>query len=214
LVATTASAEPFTNPNTRTLSSNIELTATPVGAGQPRVADFPLYSNMTMTGSLYFVSFQGGAVSADDYNSGLGAGTATMDHFQFIGGVAAPGQVLFFTFFDTAGSYVSSFGVQLPYGGAYIWTITGAGGGSMNRPVGNAGFVQQWADDGSVVTLSTAIWYLNSDAPTVGTTGPTFPGLTAGGVPLDHKFSILVPEPGSLALLGMGVMTLVVRRRR
>jgi len=216
LVAATASAEPFTNPGNRSLTANLEITATPLQGGTPRVADYPIYENMGMTASLYYVSFQGGAVSADDYNKFVpGQSTVyTMDHFQFIGGVAQPGQVMFFTFFDSNGSYVSSFGVQLPYGGGYIWTITGAGGGSMGRPVHFGGFVQMWADDGSVVVLSTGIWYLNSDAPTVCTTGPTYPGLTVGGVYLDHKFAILVPEPGTLALFGMGIMTLVVRRRR
>ena len=215
LVASTASAEPFVNPNDRTQAEiYTSVEATPLAGGAPRVGDYPIYQNLSMTASLYSVSFAGGVVSADDYTSIAPPGVTTMDWFRFIGGVGAPGQVMFFTFFDTAGSFINSFGIQLPYGGAYIWRITGAGGGSMNDPIGAGGFVQCWADDGSVVTLSTGIWFLNSDVPAVGTTGPTFPGLTVGGVPLDHKFQIDVPEPGTLALFGMGVMTLLVRRRR
>ena len=218
LVASTASAEPFVNPNDRSQQTILtSATAEPIPGGPLRVADYALYSHMSLAGTLAVQSFTGGVVSADDYNLNLPVPPVVppMDHFQFVGGVSAPGEVLFFTFFDSMGSYMSSFGVQLPYGGGYIWTITGAGGGSMNRVVGDKGYTQMWADDGTVVVLSTGIWYLDTSAPTVGTTGPTLPGFTTtGGAVLNHCFSILVPEPGTLALFGMGVMTLVVRRRR
>jgi hypothetical protein len=220
MVAATASAEPLTNPNDRSLAPIFtSVTAEPIGSpGTPRIADYPLYSNMTMTATLYYVTGSNGPVSADDYNKIIGddGSIYIMDHFQFIGGVVTAGQVLFFTFWQSSGLYppISSFGVQLPYAGAYIWTITGAGGGSMNRQVGHCGIVQMWADNGIVVTPSTGIWYLNSDPPTVGTTGPTYPGFTDGsGHWLNHKFAILVPEPGTVALFGMGVLTLLVRRR-
>ena len=228
LVASTASAEPFVNPNDRSQQTILtSATAEPIPGGPLRVADYPIYSQMSLAGTLAVATFTGGVVSADDYSGANAAppnmppypplppGISIMDHFQFVGGVSAPGEVLFLTFFDSAGSYVGSFGIQLPYGGAYIWTITGAGGTSMQDPVSNIGFTQMWADDGSVVVLSTGIWYLDTAAPTVGTTGPTLPGFTTtGGAVLNHCFSILVPEPGTLALFGMGVMTLVVRRRR
>jgi hypothetical protein len=162
-------------------------------------------------GTNFSMSATGGVVACDDYDSSSAAGIVTqIEQFRFVGGVANPLEVLFFTFFDTASNFVDSFGVQFGQGGDIIYTI------DLGTPVSVAdnGFVQMWADDGSVVTTSTGTWFLNTAAPTIGTTDATPPGLTDGsGNYLDDKFEMTeVSEPASLALLGMGVLAFLRRR--
>lgn len=211
LVAASASAE-MVNNNDRSLAPIYTATAQPMdsqarvpGLGHP-------YVNMTLGTSLSAVSATGGSVSVDDYNLGGGSASWTLKKFRFVGGVAAAGQVLFFTFFTPSFAAQDSFGVQFPSGGNYIWTIT------ISTPANhihhNGGFYRMWADDGSVLVLSKGTWFMDSTAPTKGTTGPAYPGFTNGGNPLNHKFAVIIPEPATLAMFGMGVLTLIVRRRR
>ena len=168
------------------------------------------YSNMTL-GTNYSVSATGAVVSVDDYTSVVApADTILMSTFKFVGGVANAGEVLFFTFFDSSGSYVDSFGAQFSQGGNFVWTVT------LSTPfaVANSGYVQMWADDGSVLVTSTGSWFMTTDAPTIGTTGTAYPGYTtSGGAYLDHKFEInSIPEPATIGLLGLSVLALVRRR--
>ena len=72
-----------------------------------------------------------------------------------------------------------------------------------------------WADTGAVLVLSTGTFFYGTVPPTIGSTDPAIPGYTDGGIAQDHKFEInRTPEPASLALLGLGVLTFVSRRRR
>jgi hypothetical protein len=215
LVAAVALAEPFTAPRDRSDTPiYTSVTAEPIGGGNLRDAPFPLYSNMTTTATLFPVTFAGGAVSVDDYNlfDGMNPPYPPMYKFQFIGGVAQAGQAVFFTLYNYTGMTTGSFGVQLPYAGGYAWSITSADGAPLSVPVRSQGYVQMWADDGSVLTPSTGIWYVNTDTPTVGTTGPTYPGLTHAGVYVNHKYSIHLPEPTTLLMFGLGALILARRR--
>jgi hypothetical protein len=171
------------------------------------------YSNMSAFDDDPSVSGTSGAVSSDDYTSIVtDPDTILMSQFQFVGGVANADEVLFFDFYDTGGVYVDSFGVQFSEGGMFTWTVT------MSVPfvVPNAGRCDMWADDGSVLVVSKGTWFMNSAAPTIGTTGPTLPGYTDDlGKPLNHKFEIIsTPEPATISLLALGGLALLRRRPR
>lgn len=213
LVAATASAE-LVNNNDRSTAPMYTATAQPMDTQQAR---FPglghPYVNTTFGSYLTAVSATGGSVSVDDYNLANGSASWELTKFQFVGGVANAGEVLFFTFFTPGFAPADSFGVQFPQGGNFIWTITiGTPAAHVHH---NGGYYRMWADDGSVLVLSTGTWFMDELAPTRGTTGPAYPGFsTTSGAPLNHKFQIVVPEPATLAMFGMGVLTLIVRRRR
>jgi hypothetical protein len=214
ILAVVVVAAPATAAIDRSNAPLFPAAASPLDVGQLGLnADYNgvAYSNMSLAGPNYYVDGTAGIVSSDDYASIVTApDTILMKYFRFVGGVANPDEVLFFDFYDTGGTYVTSFGVQLPDGGPYNWGVT------ITTPfaVPNAGRCDMWADDGSVITVSTGHWYLNAEVPTIGTTDPTYPGHTDGvGNYLDHKFEIeSIPEPASVVLLALGAVVAFRRR--
>ncbi len=221
LMAATAVAEPFDQPRERSTFDIIStVSAEKIDAGSPRAyVPVLLYEQYDFNAPSGFYealgSAAGGNVSADDYNlvgSALGA-TYLLRDFYFVGGVNQSGGVLFFTFYDNSFNFVEDFGVSLPYVGAYSWHITI----TTPMPLPDGGFVNMWANDGyfTAYPITQGLWWMNDGVPTVGTTGPTYPGAqSTGGAYMDHLMAIVLPEPGTLALFGMGVLTLVARRRK
>ena len=159
-----------------------------------------------------------GPIGIDDYGTTNGpGGTSVIDEFGFTGGVAAPGQVMFFTFFTSSGSFSTSFGVQFASGGNFIYTITLG----TPRTIPNDGQLQLFADTGFVVPSTGQWFFTSSDALSVGSNSTTFgppPTSTSFGLTLPSvqtfRLDAVIPEPTTLGLLGLGVTCLVARRRR
>lgn len=146
-------------------------------------------------------------LSRDDYVSTLTAGTTgELVKLEFFGGIASgsAGTTLLFDFYDANEVYVSGFTVDLPSGqtGWYLWTLTL----DVPVPIPAAGIIAL-----GVGQDTSAGWFVSAAAPTIGSTGDTLPGIEDGGVPQNHKFALMVPEPASLSLLA-GLALLLTRR--
>ncbi len=221
LMAATAVAEPFDQPVDRSGWEIITtVSAERIDAGSPR-AYVPQFiydqwgTGATVAGTAAS-SALGGTVSVDDYNvvgSSLGQ-SFLLRQFYFVGGMSAAGGLEFFTFYDNGFNVIGGFGIVLPYAGVYGWNITM----STPRDIPDGGYVNMWANDGSYTAypVTQGLWDANDGTADIGTTAPVpYPNLqTTGGTYLDHYMAIVIPEPGTLALFGMGFLTLVVRRRK
>ncbi len=215
LVAASASAETLMEQRATwpvMEATGTEMTALPNNPPGPHAS---IYHNLY--GSYSYVvtgPAAGGFVAFDDFNENIPWDSAwwPVHQFKFVGGVAQANDVLFFTFWNST-SFVAyeGFGVRLPQAGDFIWTINITY--PTNLIIHNGDKVSMWADTGIYGITQSANWYLDAALPIDGTTGPTLPGYTAGSVPLNMKFSIWVPEPATLTMLGLGVLTLVLRRR-
>ncbi len=147
-------------------------------------------------------------LSRDDYVSTLPVDTTgELVKLQFFGGIAdgSGGSTLLFDFYDSDQQYFSGLRVDLPSGqtGWYLWTLT------LDVPISipAAGILAL-----GVGADTSAGWFVSAAAPTIGTTGDALPGIDEGGVPQNHKFSLIVPEPASLLLLA--ALGLLHPRRR
>lgn len=206
-VASSASADLTSGPRTNLLSPEfITISAQEIGTPDLGSVIATHYSNIA--GNPGYSSFPAatGNQGFDDYVSTASA-PIDLSSFRFVGGVQQVGGTMFFDFFDASSNFVDSFGVALSQAGNFIWTITiNTFPGGVVVP--EAGFVQATVGAGF-----TGQWFLSTAAPTVGTENPLVGG-AAGG--FSHKFEIngeVVPAPATAALMGLGGLVAVRRRR-
>lgn len=191
----------------------------PLGEGGPRVGP-AVYDSIGPGTAGYIADPTPAAVGSlgwDDYDTISGVNLTAA---KFVGGGTAAGAVFWFDFFTYTGftpgsnptgmSYASGFGVVLPQAGNWIWTIT------FSAPpfvIPHTGLMQITANS-TYTPYPTTIagqWFLTSpDAVIVGTNL-----ISHGGDPgqLVKCFAFHIPEPTTLALLGLGLGVVLIRRR-
>jgi hypothetical protein len=177
--------------------SNVTLERAPLDESVFGARDYLIFDNISSSTAWTNATTAGPGlmVGVEDYNLPTVA-SPILTEFQFVGGVAAAGQILWFDFYDDMGTYIDYAGVQFPQGGNYIWTIT------IGTPfaIPDGGYMSMTAD--SYYSSSTGTWFMTQDPPAVGTTD----GLE------NYAFSLTVlPEPASLLLVALG--GLFLRRR-
>lgn len=143
----------------------------------------------------------------DDYVS-TSVGTMAVDTFKFVGGSVLAGGILDIFFLDvTNTTVVDSFGVSLPSGGNFIWSI-GLGGAFNADAVGHVQIQTRGTTTGT--------WFMTVTAPSVGANNGLAGHGGVDGLPggLGYgTFEFQVPAPGAMALLGLGGL-MAARRRR
>jgi len=140
----------------------------------------------------------------DDYATALAVSGPTMslNSMQFVGGVTTAGSSITFNFYNSAGTtLLNSFSSTFGTAGNFLWSVTNLGGFT----VGSSGVLELVAQTGK-----TGQWFLSTSATTVGSDSRTFGDTTTTN---QHSFSLSIPAPGSLALVGLGGL-LAARRRR
>lgn len=151
-----------------------------------------------------------GSAGFDDYQSTYtDSPYMLLQTFKFVGGVTTVGGGATFNFYDTSENLHSSFSVTLPSAGDFIWTIsleTVAGAKDSDFGIPAAGYVEMIVD-----AATTGRWFLSNSAPTIGTESRA-----PGEGSLDthsHRFELIIPAPGASALLGLGGLVALRRRR-
>ncbi|MEE9294114.1 MAG: IPTL-CTERM sorting domain-containing protein [Phycisphaerae bacterium] len=181
---------------------DVNMVWAPIGLGRdtpgtalPQLSG-PVYSNMSSGSG--FVAFQPAANwGADDHDSiKTTTDLANMDGFRFVGGVVTAYDIMLVDHFEDdattqcgVGAIVDSWGLQLPYGGNFIWTITQLG----LVPLPDNGWVQM--SSLPYVGAGTGQWFMSDAKPNIGTQRNDCGGASGGA--FSHKFelsNILVPD--------------------
>ena len=223
IMATPALAELTGAPHTGQI-----FTATPDVERPDLRASTPVYDSWTAGAAGFFAAPPAvGAVGYDDYDT---ISQVSLTKARFVGGVTTISDINFrpnvvwFEFYDTTFTFVTSFGVSFSSAGNYLWTITFS---SPPFIIPHTGFMQMvtnttWAPTTWSTSVAGQFFMTSTDALLVGSNSTTIGGgvgaLTSAGtttatIPLIHAFRFDIPEPATLGLLGAG-MLLVLRRRR
>ncbi len=197
-------------------ASAIDVSYAPITGGYSQRAPVDVFESVLGNYSAFPAS--SGILGIDDYAS---VATTSPNFFlaqlRFVGGVTAAGGILDFTFFDAAGAPVNGFGIALPQGGNFIWTISFGTPANNNDDstfaIPHDGFMQI-----SARNPGTGQWFLTPNPTTLGADDPTV-GFGPGGTsstPAGFNYAFTLrqtPAPASLGLLGLGGL-LAARRRR
>lgn len=151
-----------------------------------------------------------GNAGFDDYQSTYtDAPFMLLQSFRFVGGVTTVGGSVTFSFFDSDENLHDSFSVALPLTGDRIWTIgfeSAPGLKDSDFGIPASGYVQMTVD-----AATTGRWFLSETAPLIGTESRA-PG--EGSLEThSHRFELNIPAPGASALLGLGGLVAMRRRR-
>ncbi|MBX3403140.1 MAG: hypothetical protein KF699_06975 [Phycisphaeraceae bacterium] len=132
-----------------------------------------------------------------------------LNSFRFVGGVTTVNGGVTFNFYNADATFHDAFSVSLPSAGDFIWSISlesVAGAKDSDFGIPAAGYVEMIVDAGV-----TGRWFLSTSLPTIGTESRA-PG--QGTLEThSHRFELNIPAPGSAALLGLGGLVALRRRR-